>query len=102
MPQTPDAWQEYRRRRRRLFCAVLAGLALFAVCFRLAQARHAAGPFYVGLGLLVGAAALASIPLAEFTCPNCGETFACRGKSRNLFTRSCLHCNHPKWADPKS
>lgn len=92
-----DPWKEYRRRRRMLLWAALAGLALFAACFRLAQVRHAAGPFYVGLALFVGAVAWAAIPLAEFICPNCGETFACRGKGRNLFTRVCLHCQHPKW-----
>ena len=74
---------------------------MFAACLRLAQVRHAAGPFYGGLALFVGAVAWASIPLAEFICPNCGETFACRGKGRNLFTRACLHCQHPKWG-PKS
>jgi len=37
-----DPWKEYRRRRRMLLWAALAGLALFAACFRLAQVRHAA------------------------------------------------------------
>ena len=50
----------------------------------------------MGLGLCVGIIAWGSGPLAEFPCPKCGEPFGHRGRSRQLFTRKCLHCQHPR------
>ncbi|MDR3670848.1 MAG: hypothetical protein P4L36_08390 [Holophaga sp.] len=98
MSQPIDAWQEYRHRRRVLFLALLAGVALFGGGLHLARTRHSAKPFYVGLALLVGMTAWGSTPLVEFPCPKCGEPFSYRGRSRNLFTRKCMNCQHPKWA----
>jgi len=95
MPQAADSWKDYRQRRRLLLWAVLAGLAACAGGVLLARARHSVGPFYAGLAALAGAAAWGAQPLADFPCPHCGETFAHRGRTRNLFTRSCLHCRQP-------
>jgi hypothetical protein len=102
MPQSPSPWQEYRRLRRVLVGATVLGLGMLGVGFHLARTRHSVMPLYVGLALFTGMVALGALNLGEFECPNCGETFCCRGWARNLFTRRCLHCRHPKWADPKS
>ena len=97
MTQRPDAWKEYRQRRRLLLWAALVGAAVFAWCIHLARAQHSVSPFYVGLAVFVGAIAWATVPLSEFECPNCGEAFHHRGRSRNLFARRCLHCQHRKF-----
>jgi hypothetical protein len=94
------AWQDYRNRRRLLLCTALAGAAVFALCIFVARARHSVGPFYWGLAVLVGGIAWGTIPLADFPCPKCGEPFSQKGWIRNLATRTCLHCRHPKWSDP--
>jgi len=98
MPPPIDAWQDYRRRRKLLLWAALAGAAVFAVCIQVARVEHSVKPFYWGLAVLAGAAAWALLPLADFPCPNCGEPFSQKGRTRNLFNRVCLHCRHPKWA----
>jgi len=95
MAKNPDPWQNYRQRRRLLLGSILAGLAVFITGACIARAQHAVQPFYIGLALCVGLLAWGSAPLADFPCPKCGESFA-----HNLFTRSCLHCLHPKWAEP--
>jgi len=97
VPRRPDPWKEYRRCRRLLLWSALAGTAVFAVCIHLARTQHAVAPFYVGLAVFVGAIAWATVQLGEFECPNCGEAFHHKGKTRNLFTRKCLHCQHRKY-----
>jgi hypothetical protein len=100
-PRT-DPWQVYRRLRRVLFGAALVGLGCFGVGFHLARTRHAVTPFYVGLAVWVGMIAWGAMPLGEFPCPRCGEPFSQRGRTRNLLSRRCLHCQLPKWANPES
>ena len=95
-----DPWQEYRRRRKLLLWTTLAGLVLFLASFPVARARHSATPVYIGLGLCVALIAWASAPISDWSCPQCGEPFIHNGKHRNLFTRKCLHCQHPRWTDP--
>jgi predicted RNA-binding Zn-ribbon protein involved in translation (DUF1610 family) len=95
-----DPWQDYRQRRRLMLWAFLAGLALFGLGCFLARNWHSARPFYVGLAVFVGVIAWSTVPLAEFPCPKCGETFNYRGRTRNLFSRKCLHCQHPRWSNP--
>jgi len=97
MSQRANAWKDYRQRRRLLLGATLVGVAIFSYCFHLARVRHAVSPFYVGLAVLVGLIAWGTTPLAEFPCPNCGEAFHHRGRTRNLLTRKCLHCQHRKY-----
>ena len=96
MTPRADPWQDYRRCRRLLRWAFLAGLACCAGGFLVARAQHAVRPLYVGLGIFVCVVAWASLPLAEFPCPNCGEPFVHRGRHRNLFTRKCMNCQHPR------
>ena len=100
MSPSSEPWQEYRRRRRLLLGAALAGLVLFLGSFPVARARHSAKPVYIGLGLCIGLIAWASAPISDFSCPQCGEAFMHNGRHRDLFTRKCLHCQHPRWADP--
>lgn len=96
MARTPDPWQEYRRSRRLLLGSALAGLAALTVGFYVAKVQHSPKPLYVGLATLVLLAIWGSGPLAEFPCPHCGEPFTRKDRQRNLFTRKCLHCRHPR------
>ena len=96
MAPAPDPWQDYRRHRRVLRGATRGGLGCLAVGFAFARSRHSATPLYVGLGMFAGLVAWGTGPLSEFPCPHCGEPFGHRGRSRNLFTRRCLHCQHPR------
>ncbi|MGA2080221.1 MAG: hypothetical protein ABSH53_06365 [Holophaga sp.] len=100
MTPTSDPWHVYRRGRRLLLAGFLAGLALFAASFPVAKAWQSDRPLYVGLALFLGAAALGLAPLNSFLCPKCGEPFIHKGRQRNVFTRRCLNCRHPRWADP--
>jgi hypothetical protein len=93
-------WLAYRRARRLLLGGFLGGLALFAASFPVARAFRSDKPLYVGLALFVGLAALASAPLSRFLCPKCGQPFIHKPRRRDVFTRACLHCRHPRWADP--
>jgi len=100
MNPNPDPWNDYRRRRRRFRLSCLAGLAAFAGSFPLARALQSERPLYVGLALFLGATLSGFAPLEDFACPNCGEPFIHHGWRRNLFTRQCLNCRHPRWAAP--
>jgi predicted RNA-binding Zn-ribbon protein involved in translation (DUF1610 family) len=100
MTQKTDPWKEYRRLRRLLFGAALAGLVVFVAGFRLAKSRHSATPLYVGLGVGVLLVIMASAPISDFTCPRCGEPFIHNGRRRDLFTRKCLHCQFPRGGKP--
>jgi hypothetical protein len=95
-----DPWQNYRQRRRLLIGSILVGLGLFVAGGFTARAQHSVTPFYIGLALLVGLTAWGAAPFSDFPCPKCGEPFLQKGRQRNLFARKCLHCRHPKWADP--
>lgn len=96
MAQNPDPWQEYRRSRRLLLGSALFGLAALAAGFAIARGQHSAKPLYVGLAALVLLLIWGSAPLGGFPCPHCGEPFTSKGRQRNLFTRKCLHCQHPR------
>jgi hypothetical protein len=100
MSRASEPWQDYRRRRRLLLWCFLLGLAIFAGSFPVAKIWYSDRPLYVGLALFVGLAALGSVPLSRFPCPRCGEPFIHKGRLRDVFTRRCLHCRHPRWADP--
>jgi hypothetical protein len=101
MPLAPPPWQIYRARRRLLLRSALAGLVVFLAAFPVAKVHHSAKPVYIGLAIFIGLLGWASAPLADFHCPQCGEPFTHNGRQRNLFTRNCLHCRHPRWAEPE-
>jgi hypothetical protein len=100
MNPNPDPWNDYRHRRRRLRLSFLAGLAAFAGSFPVARAMQSERPLFVGLALFLGAIVSGFAPLEDFACPNCGEPFIHHGWRRNLFTRTCMNCRHPRWAAP--
>jgi len=100
MPKTQDAWHDYRRRRRRLVWVSLGGLALFGLSFLPARSRHSGKPVLAALALLVGTTVWAGVSLSAFPCPHCGKPFTYDNTVRDGFTRECVHCQLPKWADP--
>jgi len=92
-PPSPDPWRELKRRRAIMGCAALAGLALFLASFPLARALRTDKVLYAGLLLFILAQVWGSLPLFDFRCPGCGETFVHDGRwRRNAFTRRCIHC----------
>lgn len=100
MTKTSPAWQDYRKRRRRLLCSALAGLALFGASFLLAGKLHSAKPVFAGFALFLGTTILASVAFSNFPCPKCGKPFITKDDVRDTFTRHCLHCGHAKWSEP--
>jgi predicted RNA-binding Zn-ribbon protein involved in translation (DUF1610 family) len=100
MSPRPDPWQDYRRRRWRVLWAALAGLAVFACSLLLCRHLHSAKPAFVGLVVWIGLTVRASVRLSNFPCPKCGKPFTCNDDLRDGGARKCLHCQHPKWADP--
>jgi len=100
MNPIPDPWNDYRQRRRRLRWSFLVGLAAFVASFPVARRMQSERPLFVGLALFLGAIMSGFAPLEDFACPQCGEPFIHHGWRRNLFTRHCLNCRHPRWAPP--
>jgi hypothetical protein len=100
MSRSSASWQPYRRARRLLLAGFLGGLAVFAASFPVARAFQSDQPLYFGLALFLGLAALGGVPLSNFLCPRCGKPFIHRSKLRNVFTRSCVNCRHPRWEEP--
>jgi hypothetical protein len=94
------SWQPYRRARRLLLAGFLAGLAVFAASIPVARAFRSDQPLCFGLALFLGLAALGGVPLSRFLCPRCGKPFVHRPRLRNVFARACVHCRHPRWAEP--
>jgi predicted RNA-binding Zn-ribbon protein involved in translation (DUF1610 family) len=92
------AWEDYRRRRRRLAWVILAGLAALALSFLPARARHSARPVLAGFVLLLGGTLWASSSLADFPCPHCGKPFSRTEEGRDAFTKVCVHCGRAKWS----
>jgi hypothetical protein len=82
-----------RRRRAILRYAALCGLALFLASFPLAKALQSDKALYAGLLVFLLAQIWGSLPLFDFRCPHCGETFVHDGRwRRNAFARRCVHC----------
>jgi len=100
MTKIPTAWQDYRKRRRRLLWAALAGLALFGASFLVAGRLHSAKPVFAGFALFLGATVLGSVAFSNFPCPKCGKPFIYTDDLRDTFTSRCVHCGLPKWSDP--
>jgi len=100
MAPTPDAWQEYRRRRRRLLRVLLVGLAVFGLSFLPAKARHSGKPVFAAFALVAGAILWASVSVSAFPCPHCGKPFTHDDQTRDEFTGECVHCHRPKWSNP--
>jgi len=100
MANTPDAWQDYRRRRRRLIGVALCGLLLMGLGIRLTVARRSGKPILAAVALAVGGTLFASFSLSAFPCPKCGKPFTYDEYTRDGFTRTCVHCQLPKWSDP--
>jgi len=100
MSLNSDAWQDYRRMRRRLLWVVLGGLLLLGLSILPAATRHSAKPVLAALAVVVGTTLWASVSLSTFPCPRCGKPFALDKNTRDGFTRACLHCQLPKWSNP--
>jgi predicted RNA-binding Zn-ribbon protein involved in translation (DUF1610 family) len=100
MPPTPDAWQDYRQRRKRLVWVVLGGLAVFGLSFLPAKTRHSGKPVLAAFVLFAGATLWASVAVSAFPCPHCGKPFTHDDDTRDEFTRECVHCHSPKWSNP--
>jgi hypothetical protein len=95
-----DPWKDYRRRRRLLILGTLSGLLVFVGSFPVAKKYQSERPLYVGLAVFLLVTFGCTAPLNDFACPKCGEPFTHKGRHRDMFTRKCLHCRHPLWADP--
>jgi hypothetical protein len=100
MTLAPDAWQDYRNRRKRLLWAVIAGLAVFGLSFLPAKAQHSGKPILAAFVLFAGAVLGSSISVSAFPCPHCGKPFTHDDTIRDEFTRECVHCRLPKWSNP--
>ena len=100
MSPTPDAWQDYRKRRRRLLWVILGGLALFGSSFLPARAWHSGKPVLAAFLLLVGASLWSAASVSSFPCPRCGKPFTHDDDLRNEFTQACVHCLLPMWNQP--
>ena len=100
MALAPDAWQDYRNRRKRLVWVALAGLAVFGLSFLPAQRSHSAKPVLAAFILFTGASLWSANSVSSFPCPRCGKPFTHDDDIRNEFTRECVHCRLPKWSGP--
>ncbi len=97
-------WDEFRRRRRAFWLAILLGL-LWSVPGSLTCS------FLVRYGLdydlafllVVVLPAMGNITVAHLSwmfcpCPHCGQSFHCSWFYGNPYARHCVHCGLPKWA----
>ena len=94
-----EQWKDLRRRDR----LVLVGFLLFPLVPVVGWAlqglpggRRILFAFVLGSMLFT---ITASIRAGAFRCPRCRERFFLDGNYRNSFTRKCLRCGLPKWAD---
>jgi hypothetical protein len=95
-----SSWDNYRKRRR-LFLIALLGFFPFAllVMFPLSYVCQSDTLGYrAGLAYLVFYG-IASLQFAFFPCPKCGKSFFVKWWYNNFFTRQCVHCGFPKWAE---
>ncbi|RKI03448.1 hypothetical protein D7Y04_00165 [Corallococcus sp. AB038B] len=94
-----EQWKDLRRRGRR----VLVGFLLFPLVPVVGQALHGRpGGSRILLAFVLGSmlfTVVSSIRAILFRCPRCRERFFIDGPYRNSFTRKCLRCGLPKWAD---
>jgi hypothetical protein len=94
-----SAWDDYRRRRRRLFDIFVGGfavIALWSFLFR-NNAIQALAPLILCPIWMLTVIVL-SIPLSRFKCPRCGRPFFQTWLYHNAFARKCVHCGLRMWA----
>jgi cytosine/uracil/thiamine/allantoin permease len=102
-------WQEYKKRSRIYWLAVIAFVIGLAVGLPLAVTKFPPGLFYVYLFTIVGAGLAVNIYgyyRSFWKCPHCNEPFFRSPKWRGtmmypIFTRHCMNCDLPKWAENK-
>ena len=101
MSDSPDPWQEYRKRRN---LALLAFLGYTPVVFVFAVVTirlfHSETPAYVAAFSWMALYAVAGIRFQMFRCPSCGRRFFVKWWYHNIFAGRCVHCGLPKYADP--
>lgn len=94
-----EQWKDLRRRSRLLLVAVLCWPLIPVVGWAL-QGRPGGGrilfAFAMGTTLSI---VVSSVRASLFRCPRCQQRFFSDGPYRNSFTRKCLHCGLPKWAN---
>jgi hypothetical protein len=89
------AWDQYRRRPKRLLLVFLSWpVATFLGAFLLSTLTGApqkeVAPF-VGIPVFLAAIALMH-EFLRFDCPRCGKPFDARGLGRSAFTPRCANC----------
>ena len=95
-----EAWEDFRRRRRRTII-VLAGwfvlLAGIGVLGRVSpSAQRRAAPVALAYAALMAAVGL---HWSSWRCPRCGRRFALRQKGQPRAGGACIHCGLPRWAE---
>ncbi|AFE03298.1 hypothetical protein COCOR_00146 [Corallococcus coralloides DSM 2259] len=94
-----EQWDDLRRRYR----LAIVGFLLFPLIPVVGWALQGRpGGSRILLAFALGSMLLtviASFRAGFFRCPRCREWFFLDGPYRNSFTRKCLRCGLPKWAD---
>ncbi|SIO58893.1 hypothetical protein SAMN05444166_5850 [Singulisphaera sp. GP187] len=102
------AWDEFRRRQRAFWLAILLCPPWFAFGSLLCDFIARFGLNYDILFILIAALpALGNIMVAHWRklfwpCPNCGRPFHLTWFYGNLMARECVHCDLRKWAPVKA
>ena len=101
-----DPWQEYRKRRNLALFAFFGYMPIiFLVGMVSVHLFHMDTPFYVAAFSWMVLYAIAGFRWASFPCPRCHQGFFFRWwppPPPISFVQRCLHCDLPKYADPKA
>ena len=95
-------WAEYRRLRRLYWFAWVGYVpivGLIGVALWRAFGSRAAFPITVVALAWMAFGGFMNVSIARYRCPRCGNRFHV-GKTTNFYSRQCLHCGLPRWAEP--
>jgi hypothetical protein len=90
-------WRRYRWFRNAWWIVWLGTIPVaFPIAVGLTLLFRSEIAFFIVSFSWMGLFAFVSLKMAYVTCPQCGRFLHVSG-SYNPFSKSCLHCGHPKW-----
>jgi len=98
---SPDAWDDYRRRRNLAWFAFLGYVPVVFVIAQLSVRIFGTfiPAFVVAIVWMVFFGIAGNLAL-RFPCPSCGKPFFAKWWYYHGAARRCVHCGLPKYAEP--